>query len=482
MIFLSLNQNQVKILFFKKTVFSHYEVDFFQKNHQTLLLNNNEVEIDLVASAIKEGLDTIKKSRGDKEVYLILPQNFFIFLRTEVPLDIAPSALYSFVWEKVNNQYHLEPNQIISELFIKENQHKKIVNFFGINLNHLENFQKIFNLLNLKLTGIIPESLSYFKLFEKTLRLEKKENIFFVCYQKETAFGYFFDNFGLLNGEKWFSQVDEKNSIEKVIKEKKAVLEKEGLKINRLIISGLASENIRQDTFTKNVGIWTNPLKKIITNFYQDYLKLLMVGNKEVLPILNLDVCFGAFVFFKENPNFSFFKKKNYYNNMIKKPRIKIPSTLKKEWLIFFISFILSLLFFVFLSNIKTKISLPSLTFKSIKPPTPTPTHLPSPTPTPTIVVNKEKIRIKVLNGSGIPGKAATVKDILKEKGYQEILTGNADNFDYKQTEIAVKKEKNNLVSIIKEDLKKYVSSFKVTALSEKEASDIIIIIGKDFK
>ena len=482
MIFLSLNQNQVKILFFKKTVFSHYEVDFFEKNHQTLLLNNNEVEIDLVASAIKEGLDTIKKSRGDKEVYLILPQNFFIFLRTEVPLDIAPSALYSFVWEKVNNQYHLEPNQIISELFITENQHKKIVNFFGINLNHLENFQKIFNLLNLKLTGIIPESLSYFKLFEKTLRLEKKENIFFVCYQKETAFGYFFDNFGLLNGEKWFSQVDEKNSIEKVIKEKKAALEKEGLKINRLIISGPASENIRQDTFTKNVGIWTNPLKKIITNFYQDYLKLLMVENKEVLPILNLDVCFGAFVFFKENPNFSFFKKKNYYNNMIKKPRIKIPSTLKKEWLIFFISFILSLLFFVFLSNIKTKISLPSLTFKSIKPPTPTPTHLPSPTPTPTIVVNKEKIRIKVLNGSGIPGKAATVKDILKEKGYQEILTGNADNFDYKQTEIAVKKEKNNLVSIIKEDLKKYVSSFKVTALSEKEASDIIIIIGKDFK
>jgi len=96
--------------------------------------------------------------------------------------------------------------------------------------------------------------------------------------------------------------------------------------------------------------------------------------------------------------------------------------------------------------------------------------------------VNKEKIRIKVLNGSGIPGKATTVKDILKEKGYQEILTGNADNFDYKQTEIAVKKEKNNLVSIIKEDLKKYVSSFKVTALSEKEASDIIIIIGKDFK
>jgi hypothetical protein len=267
MIFLSLNQNQVKILLFKKTVFSHYEVDFFEKNHQTLLLNNNEVAIDLVASAIKEGLDSIKKSQGDKEVYLILPQNFFIFLRTEVPSDIAPSALYSFVWEKVNNQYHLEPNQIISELFITQNQQKKIVNFFAINLKNLETFQKIFNLLNLKLTNIVPETLTYFKLFEKTLRLEKKENIFFVHYQKETAFGYLFDNFGLLDGQKWFSQINDKDSIEKLIKGKKRTFRKRSVKINRLILSGPASENIRQDTFTKNVGIWTNPLKKIITNF-----------------------------------------------------------------------------------------------------------------------------------------------------------------------------------------------------------------------
>jgi hypothetical protein len=479
MIFLSLNQNQVKILLFKKTVFSHYEVDFFEKNHQTLLLNNNEVAIDLVASAIKEGLDSIKKSQGDKEVYLILPQNFFIFLRTEVPSDIAPSALYSFVWEKVNNQYHLEPNQIISELFITQNQQKKIVNFFAINLKNLETFQKIFNLLNLKLTNIVPETLTYFKLFEKTLRLEKKENIFFVHYQKETAFGYLFDNFGLLDGQKWFSQINDKDSIEKLIKEKKELLEKDQVKINRLILSGPASENIRQDTFTKNVGIWTNPLKKIITNFYQDYLKLLMVENKEVLPILNLDVCFGAFVFFKENSNFSFLKRKNFYE--IKQPELKKSLTIKKEWLIFFLSFLLSLLFFIFLSNIKTKISLPSLMIKpTIASPTPTP--LPSPTPTPTIAINKETIRIKVLNGSGTPGKASAVKDILKEKGYQEILTGNADNFDYAQTEISVKKEKNNLVPMIKEDLKKYTSSFKITPLSEKEVSDVIIIIGKDFK
>jgi len=480
MIILYLNQNQIKILFFKKSVFSHYEVNYFEKNHQTLLINGQKPEIDFLASAIKEGLDKVNKNQLDKEVYLILPQNFFIFLRTEVPLDIAPSAIYSFVWEKVKKQHQIESNQLISELFITENQQKKTVNFYGINLKNLENFQQIFNLLNLKLINIIPETLTYFKLFEKTLRSEKKENIFFVHYHQKEIFGYLFDNFGLIGDEKWFRQIDERDSIEKLIKEKKEFLEKNHqLKINRLILSGPASENIRQDTFTKNVGIWTNPLKKIIINFYQDYLKFLMVENKEALPILSLDACFGAFVFLKENPNFSFLRKRNFYGT--KTPAIKKTFNIKKEWLIFFVSFILSFLFFIFISNIKIKTKLPSLFTKSILP-APTTTPLPSFTPTPTTAINKEKIRIKILNGSGIPGKASSVKDILKEKGYQEILTGNADSFEYEQTEISVKKEKTNLLAIIKEDLKKYVSSFKVTALSEEDPSDIIVIIGKDFK
>jgi hypothetical protein len=91
-------------------------------------------------------------------------------------------------------------------------------------------------------------------------------------------------------------------------------------------------------------------------------------------------------------------------------------------------------------------------------------------------------VRIKVLNGSGVSGKASAVKEILKEKGYQEILTGNADSFDYEKTEVLVKKEKTYLISVIEEDLKKYVSSFKIGTLSDKEASDVVIVIGKDFK
>ena len=71
---------------------------------------------------------------------------------------------------------------------------------------------------------------------------------------------------------------------------------------------------------------------------------------------------------------------------------------------------------------------------------------------------------------------------MLKEKGYQEILTGNANNFEYEQTELQVKKSKSTVAAVIKNDLKLNVSSFKETVLDEDEAADIVIIIGTDFK
>ena len=117
----------------------------------------------------------------------------------------------------------------------------------------------------------------------------------------------------------------------------------------------------------------------------------------------------------------------------------------------------------------------------------PTPTVMPTkPTPkltsTPLPKVNKSQLKIKVLNGSGIKGKASEVKDLLKEKGYQEILTGNADSFDYQQTEIQVKKSKASVTSTVKNDLKENLTSFKESTLDEDEAADIILIIGSDFK
>jgi len=74
------------------------------------------------------------------------------------------------------------------------------------------------------------------------------------------------------------------------------------------------------------------------------------------------------------------------------------------------------------------------------------------------------------------------VKDILTEKKYLEIVTGNADSFDYKTTEIQVKKDKKEASQYVQNDLKDYVQELKISDLDDDEAADVIIIIGQDFK
>lgn len=75
--------------------------------------------------------------------------------------------------------------------------------------------------------------------------------------------------------------------------------------------------------------------------------------------------------------------------------------------------------------------------------PTPTPTATPasaSTTPTPTAKqIDLTKYSITVLNGSGIAGEAAKVKDILEKAGFKVASTANAKTYDYTKTEISTK-------------------------------------------
>ena len=152
----------------------------------------------------------------------------------------------------------------------------------------------------------------------------------------------------------------------------------------------------------------------------------------------------------------------------------------KKEVILFISSFVISFLLFVLVSKLKINFKLPNfITKKNVVIISPT---LAPPTPTPTPNFKKEEVKIKILNGSGVKGKATEIKEILRKKGYVEILTDNADNFDYKITEIQVKKDKPQLGEMMKNDLKDYVISPKITVLDDKEASDLVLIFAADFK
>lgn len=482
MIYLSLETNKINLLIFKKTILGQYEVGFFEKKHEADLLEKGQItNIDLVASAIKEALtlsslNTLK----EKEICLIIPQDAFYYLRFDAPKDIAPSALNSFIIDKLRANPSINMDDLVCDYIIKDNNDHREVLVYCLEKQALKKYQDSLNLLDLKLVTVLPSTLTFYKLFEKTLRREKKEKILYIQYHKNMLSGYLMDSIGPLPEKTWTKKITDPKDFESILKEKVKDLESHGIKLNRLIISGPESENIRQDTFTKTVGVWTNLLKRIIPNFYQDYLKLLISQKNEALPFLELDDCFGAFIFLQEEKNFSLIKKNPFTNVTQNKPGInfKFPTKYLKYTLLFLASFAFSFIVLSFLSKNKLNFNLPIISV-----PTPTPTQAPTPTPTPTPVVQKEKLKIKVENGSGTPGKASEVTGLLKNKGYQETLNGgNADNFDYTTTVLKVKKEQINTINTLKTDLKDYTASPKVETLDESENADIVVIIGQDFK
>jgi len=112
----------------------------------------------------------------------------------------------------------------------------------------------------------------------------------------------------------------------------------------------------------------------------------------------------------------------------------------------------------------------------------PTPTVWPTPTaeisPTPSLKISD--LQIKILNGSGIAGEAGVVKKYLEDLGYQNITTGNADSFNYKGMELAIKKGKEELKSQLTQDLsKKFTLTETLKTVESTNENDVIIIVGK---
>ncbi|MCX7996237.1 MAG: LytR C-terminal domain-containing protein [Patescibacteria group bacterium] len=498
MIYLQLNPNQIKILFLKKTLLGQYDIVFYEKKYQLSFLKGGQlINPDLTASAIKEAMNLIANSKiNDKDITLILPQESFEYLRTDVPNDMAPAVLSTYIKEKARAQMTADLDTSHYAHMILESEGQKKMVFYALDNDSFNKFQQPFTLLDLKVKAVIPESLAYFKLFEKTLRKEKKENIMYTNYDASSVSAYIYDSFGLLETEMWHKDLKEKDSIEEVLRAKAQELEKKGIKLNRLIISGEQSETIRQDTFTKNVGVWTNPLKRILPHFYSDYLKMFASQGNQQIPYLQFDACIGGFILSVENKDFSLlqnrlaaFSPRSYRagGSRMSMPSFSFPW---KPALFFILSFTVSLGalwgfsrmqaggFSLDFSTVTARLAFAQPTPTPI-PPTPTPEP---PTPTPTPEVDRAEIRIKVLNGGGIAGKATEVKNILTDLGYEQVLTGNADNFDYKQTKILVKEKTAKYFSIVAADIKDFAKVASSSALDEEEAADVQIIIGSDWR
>jgi len=126
---------------------------------------------------------------------------------------------------------------------------------------------------------------------------------------------------------------------------------------------------------------------------------------------------------------------------------------------------------------------------------TPTPEEKVSTTPSPTSKVTPTKTAgvtpavagastrssttVSVLNGSGIAGAASKISTTLKDAGYTIGTVGNAQTFDYTGVTIQVKKSKSSILTQLKTDLSSYKVGSTSATLTESNAADAVVIVGK---
>ncbi len=490
MLYIYIGQHVIKVLHVSRSLLGQYSVQQAEKKFNVQLLKAGKVaHTDIVASAIKEVVSHLTGSAAkEKQISLILPQEAFYFSRSEVPNDMASSAIASFMKEKARSVLPPHLDSVYYDFVGAENENKRIVSLFAVEESTVQEYKDTLQLVDLQLVSLLPDTLAYYKLFEKTLRRGKIEHILYGSYEEDLISAYLFDSFGLLEKEVFSAKLTQGKGVEEPFKKIGIEYEEKHQKINRLILSGSLSDSVRQDTFTKDVGIWTNPLKRILPHFYADYLKMLVTLDSKPFPILQFDVCFGALIFSLENKGFSLLKNKFSpslvdMNHTVQKKNFSGPGIrISKEVMLFVASFAGSFLIFTLLtqSPVGFNMRLPNLIAKAK--PTGAPTATPLPTATPTPEIKKDTIKVKILNGSGTVGKAGDVKTVMKEKGYQDIVTGNADTFDFEITEIAVKKGQEHIGLLVQKELTDYATNTKITVLDEKENADIVVTVGKDFK
>lgn len=493
MIYLYLDAHQVKLLSLAKTMLGQFNVSFFHKDHSSVLLEKNLIPSpDITASAIKEAISLASPYPvKEQDVLLILPQDAFSYTRVDLTDSTNIESSLAIAKEKLRT---MTPGLSDTDVYItipKQQGSEKKLAVYALKQESFDAYQRVFDLLGLKLKVVLPDTVSYYTLFEKTLRAEKREIILYTNYDEENTWGYLYDSFGLMESDRVSFAPDPKQAL----KQTGDTMAADNRKINRLILSGPSASKVRQDLFTKEVGIWTNPLEKIIHTFYDQYLKILLPNEGEPISFMEYDVCLGGFIYEYErrdqSPIMQTSESKNVFAEK-KQARFAPTAThsrgksLLRDGVLFLIALACSF-GSIYAASYYGVLKIPTKQpAKMADTPTPTAkTVVATPSAAPTPSLDKETLTIKILNGEGTPGFATKVGSKLKDKGYSDIVSGNADSFDVKTTTVQVKKELLSQVKpIIIKDLSDFVDikAASISAITDTtENADIILIVGSDF-
>lgn len=105
-----------------------------------------------------------------------------------------------------------------------------------------------------------------------------------------------------------------------------------------------------------------------------------------------------------------------------------------------------------------------------------------TPTATPAaevVEIDLQDYSVQVLNGSGVPGEAGRAEDLLLAGGFEAIDVGNADSYDYTDTEVSLREGTPKAVfDSIEEVLGESYSVVKGDALARDADYDVVVVVG----
>jgi len=439
------------------------------------------------------------------KISFTLPDLRTFTYRLFLPADISRSAVKSFLREKAVEVVPFELNDLVYDFkIVNQTEEGKEVLFIAIAKKILANYLKTFALVKLTPLWAVPESLATFEIFKQTV--VKEEIILYLDVGAKTSTFSFFDRFGPFLT---LNEPAKTNDLEKEIQKATEFLkEKHHQEIKRIILSGGGSLEIDGEAFSKKIGIWTTKADKILSDrltkaslrfkaekqapvLFLNVLGLsLLIQRKEELNLLketkNLLVELKEEET-KEKPSSS----KTSENKKIAEDKGEKEETEQEEKTeeiekeaqkkslfktILIVIFFACLTFLAIYFLIKKPFVFKKETKLTISPMVPETISV-----TPEKKLERKDLAIRVLNGSGIAGKAGEVAAELEKLGYQISETGNADTFDYQETVIKIKEEKKDYLSLLTNDLKTlYTVRSEETFLNKEEEVDVIVIVGKE--
>jgi|GEM_PF-1314845 len=467
----SLLFNRIQILHYKSALLGKKQL---ATASITLSGQTEQFDLDYYALELKKAIDSLPEKLDSKKIKLILGQQYFRYLKIELPPDLADSAQLSFIREQLETKIGPETKEGEIKYLINDFKGKQFACVYFLSSKTYTSLVTLFSFYDLKIEEIYPEALLIFTLFKQTLNKQKEEAALFLEYEPLLSTGMLFDSVGLVS-----EKVITINS-EAITQNLKAFKKEQPLTVARLILGGSLAGSIRQDTFTKESGIWTNPLEKVLANSSLKQAAEWLGMQKELLTY-NREITLLNLVLNKDQADYSLSatsqKQKAVLNVNLKRQRHFALKPFLKPLLLVIVTSLLTFTVIKFGGPGIVLLSKTELFPKKTLTPTQQPTPpKPKNTPTPVIKTQPSEISIEILNGSGVAGLASKLENELTDLDYQVLSLGNADNFDYLTTVIIA--PNRAIYNRLATDLKPF--GVKKAEFEQTNEEVVTIIFGAD--